>query len=231
MPSSLQISCVTKHYFPETSDNFRKLCGMLNIDFTEPSSSTCCGLPYFEKGELKAAKNIAEYNLQVFAPNNLLCSNSKCLNCYQIQYPKIFNNTVSHNNATHLAKNSQGLNTMALQLNSHFLETIKGHYFLVKDCCSSDWINGLTTKMNACVWVFPALSATCCGAGASLASENNEMARQLSKNLIIEFEKSGAEAMVFEDDICRKQLEIVAQSSGIPVKTLNIIDVLMQNQK
>ena len=37
--------------------------------------------------------------------------------------------------------------------------------------------------------------------------------------------------MVFEDDICRKQVDIAANVSGIPVKTMNLIDLLMQNQK
>ena len=64
-----------------------------------------------------------------------------------------------------------------------------------------------------------------------MASENTELSRQLGKTLISEFEKSGAIAMVFEDDICRKQVDIAANVSGIPVKTMNLIDLLMQNQK
>ena len=231
MPSALQISCITKHYYPETHDNFKKLCSTLNLTFTEANEATCCGLPYFDRGELKAAKNIAEYNLKVFGQNDLICNNSKCLNCYQNQYPKIFNNTVSHNNATHLAKNSKGLNTLVDKLNSKHLESISGHYFLVKDCCRAEWINALVDKMVQCTWTMPALNNTCCGAGSSMPSENPELAREMSKILISEFEKSGAIAMVFEDDICRKQVDIAANATGIPVKTMNIVDLLMQNHK
>lgn len=231
MPSALQISCITKHYYPETLDNFKKLCSILNLTYTEPSEATCCGLPYFDKGELKAAKNIAEYNLQVFGQNDIICNNSKCLNCYQIQYPKIFNNTVSHNNATHLAKNSKGINTLLPQISAKHLESISGHYFLVKDCCRAEWINSFIQKIPNCTWTLPALNNTCCGAGTSMAAENPEIARELSKTLISEFEKSGAIAMVFEDDICRKQVDISANATGIPVKTMNIIDLLMLNHQ
>jgi len=231
MPSALQISCITKHYYPETHDNFKQLCSTLNIAFSETNEATCCGLPYFDRGELKAAKNIAEYNLQVFGQNDLICNNSKCLNCYQIQYPKIFNNTVSHNNATHLAKNSKGLNTLFEKLNSKHLESLSGHYFLVKDCCRTEWINSLVNQMTKCTWTLPTLKNTCCGAGSSMASESPEVAKDLSKILISEFEQSGAIAMVFEDDICRKQVDITANTIGIPVKTINIVDLLMQNHK
>jgi Fe-S oxidoreductase len=231
MPSALQISCITKHYYPETHDNFKQLCSKLNIAFSETNEATCCGLPYFDRGELKAAKNIAEYNLQVFGQNDLICNNSKCLNCYQIQYPKIFNNTVSHNSATHLAKNSKGLNTLFEKLNSKHLESLSGHYFLVKDCCRTEWINSLVNQMTKCTWTLPTLKNTCCGAGSSMASESPEVAKDLSKILISEFEQSGAIAMVFEDDICRKQVDITANTIGIPVKTINIVDLLMQNHK
>ena len=231
MPSVLQISCITKHYYPETLENFKKLCSILNIKYTETNEATCCGLPYFDRGELKAAKTIAEYNLQVFGQNNLVCNSSKCLNCYQIQYPKVFNNTVSHNHATHLAKNSTGINSLLQQISMNTLETISGHYFLVKDCCNAEWLGELSGKMKNCSWTYPILKNTCCGAAASMASENTELSRQLGKTLISEFEKSGAIAMVFEDDICRKQVDIAANVSGIPVKTMNLIDLLMQNQK
>lgn len=230
MPSALQISCITKHYYPETLDNFKKLCSILNIKYTETNEATCCGLPYFDRGELKAAKTIAEYNLQVFGQNDLVCNSSKCLNCYQIQYPKIFNNTVSHNNATHLAKNSSGINSLMQQISQDTLSAITGHYFLIKECCRTEWIGEFSKKMENCTWTFPNLINTCCGAGASMASENTELSRQMGKILIAEFEKSDAIAMVFEDDICRKQIDIVANASGIPVKTMNIIDLLMQNQ-
>jgi Fe-S oxidoreductase len=130
-----------------------------------------------------------------------------------------------------LAKNSKGLNTLFEKLNSKQLESLSGHYFLVKDCCRTEWIISLVNQMTQCTWTLPTLKNTCCGAGSSMASENPELARDLSKILISEFEQSGAIAMVFEDDICRKQVDIAANASGIPVKTMNIVDLLMQNQK
>lgn len=229
MANVLQISCVTHHYYPETSDNFKKLCRHLNLSFQENNESTCCGLPYFEKGELKAAKTLAEYNLQIYGNNEIICSNAKCLNCYEIQYPKVFNNTVSHNSATQLAKNSKGLGSLFQKLKEETLSKIKGHYFVVKECQCNQALNEVLNRMPLCLFSYPALQTACCGAAGSMASENTELARALGKNLILEFEKSGADAMLFEDDICRKHIDIVANNSGIPVKTLHIIDLIAQN--
>jgi Fe-S oxidoreductase len=61
----LQIPCVMFHYFPDTVKNLELLCQSAGLQYSIPDNQTCCGLPYFEKGELKSAKAIAEYNLAI----------------------------------------------------------------------------------------------------------------------------------------------------------------------
>lgn len=85
--------------------------------------------------------------------------------------------------------------------------------------------------MSACNFILPLLGAACCGAGTSMPASSPSIASQMSSKLIDEFLASGAEAMVFEDDICRKQVDIVALNKSLQVKTMNIIDLIMQNSK
>jgi hypothetical protein len=62
-----------------------------------------------------------------------------------------------------------------------------------------------------------------------MPAADHALAGKMSEKLIEDFISSGAEAMVFEDDICRKQVDLVAAGTGNQVKTLNIIDLLMSN--
>lgn len=229
MSIALQIPCITRHYYPGTLDKLKQLCLLAGFEIVTRDHGTCCGLPYFEKGELKAAKTIGEYNLSVFGQDHLICSSSKCHSSYTLKYPKIFNNTVSHNTAVGLAKNTLCLADVTDKLSDATVETVKGHYFMVKDCCSPLNTERITNRLTNCTWSVPAMHSTCCGAGTSMPSANHGLAGKMSEKLIENFLSSGADAMVFEDDICRKQVDLVSAASGQPVPTLNIIDLLMQN--
>ncbi len=231
MSIALQISCITRHYYPQTLDNLKKMCSLAGINAGINEKITCCGLPYFEKGELKAAKAIGEMNLQNSGHESLICASPKCHSVYTQKYPKIFNNTVSHNTAVHLAKNSSSLSRITDNLPDQFLQSVEGNFFLLRDCCSFSDLNKTTARMTACNFILPLLGAACCGAGTSMPSSSPSIAAQMSSKLIDEFLASGAEAMVFEDDICRKQVDIVALSKSLPVKTMNIIDLIMQNSQ
>lgn len=229
MPVALQIPCITNHYYPATLDNLTKMCALAGFSVQTNPQSTCCGLPYFEKGELKTAKSIGELNLKVFAQDKMVCCSTKCYSTYSVQYPKIFNNTVSHNEAVNLSKNLIPLSEICNKLsNSHF-SAIEGHFFIVQDCCSISDIKNIVKRMDNALFVYPTFNSTCCGAGASMPSVAPSVAAEMTLVLIYDFLDSGAEAMVFEDDICRKQVDLVAQSKNIALKTFHVIDLIMKN--
>lgn len=229
MSIALQIPCITRHFYPGTLDKLKQLCALAGFEIAIREQGTCCGLPYFEKGELKAAKSIGEYNLSVFGPDQLICGSTKCHSVYTLKYPKIFNNTVSHNTAVALAKSTLSLADVADKLPDASVEAIAGHYFLVNDCCSSQQSGRITGRLINCRWTMPALHSTCCGAGTSMPAAAHDLAGKMSAKLIEDFLSSGAEAMVFEDDICRKQIDLAAAGAGNQIKTMNIIDLLMSN--
>jgi Fe-S oxidoreductase len=230
MSFALQLSCVTRHYYPATVENLKKLCAILSIEYQEIEDATCCGLPYFEKGELKTAKTIGSQNLNLYENKKILSCSTKCESVLTHKYPKLFNNTVSHNQAVQLAKNTSGLSALFEKLPVEYWESIHGNYFLVENCCSNVWLKKFTSIAKNCEWSFPQIHVTCCGAGTSLPTYNQDLSANLSKILLDDFALSGADFMVFEDDICRKQVDIVAAKQNISIKTLNFIDFLMLNQ-
>jgi L-lactate dehydrogenase complex protein LldE len=227
MAYALQIPCVTKQYFPDTLENIKKLCAAASFQVTIPEDATCCGLPYFEKGELLQAKSIGEYNIKVYGQNEVISASPKCCNTLLLHYPDIFNNTVSHNDATHLAKQLCTLSDLLAKLPKERFKPIKGHYFYVRECCRADAFQLDTLELPGITWTFSPLSPTCCGAGASLPVSNHELSVKMAMALIDAFKASGAEAMVFEDDICRKHILNSAAAAQISIEHHHIIDILV----
>ncbi len=226
MAYALQTPCVTMHYFPETVESIQKLCQSAGYQVSIPESATCCGLPYFEKGELLQAKSIGEYNLSVYGQNNVISISPKCHNTLSNHYPDIFNNTVSHNDATHLARHLVSLKELLAKIPKEKLKPIKGHYFYVRECCSADEFDLSSLGLSGLTWQYSILSPTCCGAGASLPVSNKELSIKMAQALIDDFKASGAEAMVFEDDICRQHLLNTSNASQTPITTFHLVDII-----
>jgi len=218
-----------QHFFPETMANLIKLCANAKYTVSIPENQTCCGLPYFEKGELKAAKSIGEYNLNVFGQDQLISGSPKCQDAYTSKYPKIFNNTVSHNESVALAKNAVSLDTLFAKLTLNNIQSVKGSYYFVPDCKSSGKdTQALMDKFKSCTWVLPKLHATCCGAGTCMPITNKEYAFKMALTLLNEATEAKADFIITQDDICRKHMENVAKAHHIEIKTLNIIDLFAQ---
>lgn len=226
MAYALQIPCITRHYFPDTVESIKKLCQAAGFQSNVPEGATCCGLPYFEKGELLQAKSIGEYNLSVYGQNQVLSLSPKCCNTLSHHYPDIFNNTVSHNEATQLARHLISLPELLKKIAPERFKTIKAQYFFVSECCQSERLNPENIGIPGITWLYSTLHPTCCGAGTSLPVSDHHLSIKMALALLDSFKASGAEAIVFEDDICRKHVLNAAASAQIELTHFHITDII-----
>lgn len=226
MSNVLQISCTLFHYFPETAENFKKLCHSADIAFTIPSDPTCCGMPYFDKGDLKTAKKVAEYNLNVIGDQDIISSSLKCEQVYTVKYPKIFNNTVSHIQCMRIAGSAKGLHAVFEKARLNNPQIIQGNFFMLPDCDApkkgqTQWLS----KFPNAKFQFSSLENTCCGAGFCLPALNPETASGLSETILNEAINSGFDTIVASNDICMIQLMNVAKKKNLSVNIIHIIDL------
>lgn len=226
MPVALQIPCNTLHFFPITAENLKKICSAAGLNFNVPDDATCCGLPLFEKGETKAAKNIGEYNLKLYGQNQIVCTSPKCKCAFETHYPKIFNNTVSHNTSMNLMRNISDLKDIVKRIDLNKLNQISGNYFKVRECGNSINLFELIPNNESLIWHQGYMNATCCGAGTSFPCTGDKTGKEMAESLINQYLDSGAQAMVFEDDICRKHVMNVAEANRTSINTFNIIDLI-----
>lgn len=221
----IQIPCVMFHNFPETVENLKRLCNSIQIPYTIPTNQTCCGLPYFEKGEQKAAKAISEYNLNVFGDHPILSASLKCEKTYTTSYPKILNNTVSHIQCMKMATAAKGLDFLFSKLKLLTAANINNHFFMVVDCnekgtIQKQWIE----PFNNAQFSFLKLENTCCGAGYCLPSLNHKEATNMSQNLIQQAIDAGADTILTTNEICLQQLQLNLVNYP-QLKAMHLIDL------
>ena len=226
MSFALQIPCIMQHFFPETMANLIKLCANAKYSVTIPENQTCCGLPYFEKGELKTAKAIGEYNLSVFGQQQMVCGSMKCCETYTVKYPRIFNNTVSHNESVTLSKNAIGLVTLFDRLTVPNMKSVNGKYFFVRNCqIQDDAPVAYLSRFSEATWILPKMHATCCGADACMPVNNRADASKMAMVLLDEAVDAKVDFLITEDDICRRHLQNIANENLVGIKILHIIDL------
>lgn len=221
----LQISCTLQHYFPETVENLKKLCISAGINSPVNDSMTCCGMPYFDKGEFKTAKKVAENYLAAIGEANIITSSLKCEQVMTVKYPKIFNNTVSHIQCMRIAGNTKGLKDIFSKAQLNNTNAATGEFYVMADCdapatLQKEW---LAVFKNA-VFHYPSLENTCCGAGYCLPALNKDTAGKMSLTILNEAKESGAHAILAFNDICMVQLQSTARKNNIDIPIVHIID-------
>lgn len=204
----VQIPCVMFHNFPETVDNLKRLCNAIQVPYSVPENQTCCGLPYFEKGEQKAAKTISEFNLSVFGDHEILSPSLKCEQTYTVSYPKILNNTVSHIQCMKMAHAAKGLDFLFNKIKLLNAAPITQHFFFIPDCSANGELqkSWLTPFANA-QFSYPKIENTCCGAGFCLPALNHDEASKMTHNLILQAYDAGATAILSTNEICLQQIQ------------------------
>lgn len=221
----VQIPCVMFHNFPETVENIKRLCNSIQVPYSIPENQTCCGLPYFEKGEQKAAKTISEYNLSVFGDHEILSPSLKCEQTYTISYPKILNNTVSHIQCMKMANAAKGLDYLFNKIKLLNAAPINQHFFFISDCSENgdiqkSWLSPFTNSKFS----FPKLENTCCGAGFCLPALNHDEANKMTNNLILQAYDSGATTILSTNEICLQQIQNNLYNYP-QIKAMHLIDL------
>ncbi len=227
MSKLIQIPCVTRFFFPETSEKLIQLVKSIDPQYQLIENDTCCGLPFFEKGDLKNAKKTGEFQLKKLQNNTVISCGKRCSETFHKHYTQLFNNSVSHNEAIAFSKQVIDFNNLIQQLKISNSDKIEGAYFYIFDCYGDilqqeKWLN-LFSKVE---WHTSTLKKTCCGAGACLPASNQELSFKLAEELAIHIIELNINNVVFADDICRFHFMNYCKTKQLSLNCFHIIDLL-----
>ena len=229
MSKLIQIPCVTRLFFSETSEKLIQLVKSIDSQYQSIENDTCCGLPFFEKGDLKNAKKTGEFQLKNLQNNTVISCGKRFSETFHKHYTQLFNNSVSHNEAITFSKNVIDFNNLIQQLKISNSDKIEGAYFYIFDCYSDilqqeKWLN-LFDKVE---WHTSILKKTCCGAGSCLPASNQELSFKLAEELANQIIELNIDNVVFADDICRFHFMNYCKAKQLSFNCFHIIDLLHQ---
>lgn len=235
MKVHLFIPCFVDQLYPSTAFNMVKVLEKAGCDVHYNSSQTCCGQPAFNAGFTNECKAVAEKFLKDFSDTDyIIAPSASCTGFVRNYYPKIFDNTASHNIAKETGKKSYEFTeflTKVLKIeNFGAVMNAKATYHdscaALRECKIKEGPRSLLSFVKGLELVEMADNETCCGFGGTFSVKFDAISTAMADQKLKHAINTGASHIISTDLSCLMQLDGVIKNKQLPLTTMHIADVL-----
>ena len=229
------IPCFIDQLFPETGNNMVKVLEKLGCGINYNIEQTCCGQPAFAAGHWDAAKEVGEKFIHDFSNNRyIVCPSASCVGMIRNDYPKLFHNTVLHNEYKQIQKNIFEFSDFIVNvlkvtdIGATFNGVVTYHDSCqaLRECKIKQEPRTLLANVKGLTLVEMNDVETCCGFGGVFSIKHENIASAMAEQKIDNALETKAEYIVSTDSSCLMHLDGFAKQHKTALKTLHLADVL-----
>jgi L-lactate dehydrogenase complex protein LldE len=229
------IPCFIDQIFPDTAVNMVKVLEKLGCGVNYNSEQTCCGQPAFNAGYWDEAKEVGEKFIHDFSNERyIVCPSASCVGMVKNHYPKLFHNTVLHNEYKQIQKN-------IFEFSDFLVNVLK-----VTNVGAS--FSGVVTYLDSCqalrecgIKKEPRIllenvaglelremkdTEVCCGFGGVFSVKHENIATAMAEQKIACATETAAEYIVSTDSSCLMHLDGFNKHQKNNLKIMHLADVL-----
>ena len=235
MKVQLFIPCFIDQLYPHTAFNMIKVLEKACCEVNYNTNQTCCGQPAFNAGFRDTSREVCTKFMKDFAgADYIVAPSASCIGFIRNYYPKLFENSVVHNEVKELGKRSYEFSeflTDVLKIENYGAElNAKATYHdscaALRECRIKDGPRRLLSKVKGLELVEMNDVETCCGFGGTFAVKFEGISIGMADQKINNALATGAEYIISTDQSCLMQLDGYIKGKGLPLKTMHIADVL-----
>jgi L-lactate dehydrogenase complex protein LldE len=235
MKVQLFIPCFVDQLYPNTAFNMVKVLEKACCEVLYNTDQTCCGQPAFNAGFTNECKAVATKFLRDFENSDYIVSPSaSCTGFVRNYYPKIFDNTPSHNQVKDLGKRIYEFTeflTEVLKIENFGAEmNIKATYHdscaALRECKIKEGPRKLLSKVKGLELIEMNDNETCCGFGGTFSVKFDDISTAMADQKLLNAVATGASHIISTDLSCLMQLDGVIKNKMLPIQTIHIADVL-----
>ncbi|PIN77359.1 hypothetical protein COV15_02220 [Candidatus Woesearchaeota archaeon CG10_big_fil_rev_8_21_14_0_10_34_12] len=201
--------CLTKYKLKEVMENYKKILGIMKIDFITLPTEFCCGSPVLASGYDKDARELARKNFKLFKEHNIGKIITNCPACYKTfkDYKEMlpeWDIEVEHIITTmldYLGKKGNkkiSINLKNQRITYHdpcYLGRYSGFYEEPRKILRLLGYEVIEMKHNK-------KEALCCGGGGGLRANNPKLASEIAKKIFKEAENLKINKIVSTCPLC-----------------------------
>ncbi len=235
MRVQLFIPCFIDQLYPQTAFNMVKVLEKASCEVAYNTNQTCCGQPAFNAGFVDEARSVATKFLADFdTVDYIVAPSASCVGFVRNYYPKLFENTVSHNKVKGLGKRvyefTEFLTDVLKIENYGAILNAKATYHdscaALRECKIKEGPRKLLSHVKGLEIVEMADNETCCGFGGTFSVKFEPISIGMADQKVHNALATGAEYIISTDLSCLMQLDGYIKTKGFPLKTMHIADVL-----
>jgi L-lactate dehydrogenase complex protein LldE len=198
-------------------------------------NQTCCGQPAFNAGFTEECKGVAKKFLKDFDHADFIVSPSaSCTGFVRNYYPKLFDNTDSHNQVKDLGKRIYEFTeflTDVVKIENFGAEmNVKATYHDscagLRECKIKEGPRRLLSHVKGLELIEMKDNETCCGFGGTFSVKFDAISTAMADQKLINAMATGATHIISTDLSCLMQLDGVIKNKNLPLQTFHIADVM-----
>jgi L-lactate dehydrogenase complex protein LldE len=235
MKVQLFIPCFVDQLYPETAFNMVKVLEKACCEVSYISNQTCCGQPAFNAGYVDHARDVAAKFLKDFqAIDYVVAPSASCVGFIRNYYPKLFENSASHNEVKALGKRTfeftEFLTSVLNITNYGAVLNGKATYHdscaALRECKISEAPRSLLDNVKGLELVEMDAKETCCGFGGTFAVKFEAISVAMADQKVNHAIATGADYIISTDQSCLMHLDGYIKSKGFKIQAMHIADVL-----
>ena len=229
------IPCFMDQIYPDIGFNMVKVLERTGCAVNYDPEQTCCGQPAFNAGYWDECKEVGEKFIREFQNDRYIVSPSaSCVGFVKNYYPKIFHNTVLHNEFKSIQKNFFELSDFLVNVLkiTDFGATLNG-VATYHDSCAALREYGIKREPRILLEKVRGLelremkeTEVCCGFGGTFTVKYEPISVGMGEQKIKNAEAVQAEYIISTDVSCLMHMEGLIKKENKNIKTLHLADVL-----
>lgn len=235
-------TCVSDIMFPKTVDNMATLLERLGCRAVFPKEQTCCGQMFTNTGYFDRALPSVKTFLDAFEDYDYIVGPSgSCVGSVREQHEMLAHDAGDERMAARAKELSKRVYDISEFIVNELGTTDVGAYFPHKvtyhaSCHSmriakvGDAPLKLLKGVKGLEYVEVEDMAQCCGFGGTFSLKNPDISIAMAKDKARHVVETGAEYVTSLDNACLLNFGGVMHREKMPVKTIHMVDLLVQNE-
>ncbi len=229
------IPCFVDQLYPQTAFNMVKVLEKACCEVHYNANQTCCGQPAFNAGFWEESRTVCTKFLKDFDNTDyIVAPSASCVGFIRNYYPKLFENSSSHNQVKDLGKRTFEFTeflTDVLKIENygailHGKATYHDSCAGLRECKIKEGPRRLLNQVQGLELVEMQDNETCCGFGGTFAVKFEGISAGMADQKVNNALATGAEYIISTDLSCLMHIDGYIKNKELPLTTMHIADVL-----
>jgi glycolate dehydrogenase iron-sulfur subunit len=230
------LGCVMTLMYPEVSRQTVRVLAHQGFEVVTPKQAKCCGAPHLSEGDRQSARELAQFNLDLFLAQDVDYIVTDCAGCGASlkEYEELLEGAAEHEKLARFRGKVRDISEFLSEvgLRSAGLKPVNRSVTYHEPChlCHAQ---GISRQPRELLGQIPGVelremneASWCCGSAATWGLKFSKESRQVLDRKLENVKQTGAEILVTANPGCQLQLAWGVREAGLPQQVQHLMELL-----